>query len=683
MEDNAPQRQVAFVLPPLVELIEFRWKWGGELYGASEIPADYVFDTESLERARGHRQYRSDDELSNDSYYVGIEGGLFTPVFIRGLGKTSSTANMSNSYCGVLLGIASTKKPARLIIPPVDMLRPRQLTFLKVQSLGTDHHPRNEPAFRQVSDGERDKFHKDQQESFLNGQPCAVLIEDVMAEPDYNVFKHMTEGNWELFRMKMPKLANIKVPKGLVNEVKSFLAKYPKDIVPINLAVSMAIAWSAYYNTPQYQPELAVTKYCRPLQDGETTAKRDRPVPPVELAVFILYSTHYFRIHEEHGLSAYAHIFHVISCMYKKDKSFDVGFVIDIDHIDHKLVSLYVSAMDIRDEDWAEIVPPSFEGSRIAMPKNYGTREPPSPELTASLMMSHIYTLGFPGYTNEVRPGHGSVTQSIMMHGNWVPKHVLAVTCWETLGQERLDATSLEPYHDQKTRQLWTAPLTELNAHDSVLRAFTNYFSLHVADLRMAKEACFISKLVTLGPDGHLVWPNQPKRLEGSTGLPCGIDIKKLVADDEAAAKDRMSGRARFILRMIIEEDLSSEKHVADCLQPIRMIDVNDANLSKRRLLGLDANGSPSECKDAIYHAERSLQEAIVNVEFIVRHQYDNAESSFKIAMNLITTDPCFKYISRLTMFNMRLCGLPFNEEDKKNWAEIFGEPFEDVDEAK
>ncbi|EFQ32818.1 hypothetical protein CGRA01v4_07743 [Colletotrichum graminicola] len=783
MDENAPQRQDTPALPSLVNLIEFRWKWRGELYNASEIPGNYVFGTEPLERVvlptdphnfvilsplkRGHRRYRSDDELSDDSYYVGIEGGLFTPVFIRGRGRRSSP-DMNNAYCGVLLGMGSTNQTARLIIPPVDMLRPRQLTFLKVLSLGTDYHPSNEPAFRQVSEGERNKFHTDQQENFLSGQRCTVLVEDTMSGPDYNVFKHMTEDNWELFHLKMPKLVNMKIPNGLVDEIKSFLVKYPQDIVPINLAVSVAIVWSAYYNSPQYQPELAVSKY---WQEGETTARKDRPVPPVELAVFILYSTHYFRIHEEHELSAYAHIFRIISCMYKKDKSFDAAFEINIEDIDHKLVLLYVSAMKIKDEDWAEIVPPSFEGSRIPMPKNYGTREPPSQELTSSLMMPHIYTLGFSGYTNEVRPDHGGVTRDIMMHGSWVPKHVLASTCWKPLGEEHLDANSLEPYHDQEPRQLWTAPQTVVrlpwpdintvdtphpthllrealsstaattaaivnsslnspaarkpNAHDSVLRAFTDYFSLHVADLRMAKKAGFISKEVTLGPDGHLTWPNQPKRPRETPALPCEINIKKLIADDATAAKDRISGRDLVILRTILEEDLASGKHVADCLRTIKMIDVNDANLSKRRvkttfmaavesilkamnrvldysssvrtggwdvddfmnnlvrpcceLLGLDASGSLSECKDAIHSVESSLQEAIVNVEFIVRYQRENAESPFKIAMNIITDAPCFRYIQRLFLFNMRLCGQRFNEDDKKLWAEMFGEPFDDT----
>ncbi|KAK1987716.1 hypothetical protein LZ30DRAFT_795314 [Colletotrichum cereale] len=718
MADNAPQRQSALALPPLVKLAESRWKWKGELYDASEIPDNYVFDTELLGRIvlpndpgsfvilsplkRGHRSYRSEDDLSEDSYYVGIDG-LFTPGFIH----------MSNC---VVLGLGSTKKRARLIIPPVDMLRPRQYTFLKVQSLGTEYHPNDEPDFRKVS------------KAFLGGRRCAVLIEDSMAEPDYSVVKHMTEDNWELFRMYMPKLGHIKIPKGLVDEIKSFLVKYPQDIVPINLAVSMAI----------HQPELAVSKYCRPLQDGETTAKKDQPVPSVELALLILYSTHYFRIHEEHGLYAYAKIFRIIWCMYKKDKIFDAAFEINIEGIDHKIGSRYISGMEIKDEDWAEIVPPCFEGSRITMPKNYGNREPRSKELTACLMMPDIYTLGFPGYTNEWRTGH-----DVMMHGSWVPKHVLAVAGWLALGQEHLAANSLEPYNDQEPRQLWTAPQTEvrppwpdmttvdmplpppppspLPLEETLLSAAAA--TAAAADKSQSPSAGLVSDLVTLGSDGHLTWPGQPKRLKETPELPREIDIQKPISDAAAAAKDRVSEKDRLILRKITKEGLPSDKHVGDCLQSIRMTDANDANLSRRHvettlaaaarpmqkalkrvydygssiragdwedgdfmnnlvrpcceLLGLDASGSPSECKDAIHHVERDLHEAIIHVEFVVRYQRENVES-FKIAMKLVTSTPCFRYISRLMLLNMHICGTRFDGDDKKAWAAIFGEPFED-----
>ncbi|KAK2013566.1 hypothetical protein LZ32DRAFT_676009 [Colletotrichum eremochloae] len=780
MNDNAPQPPDAPALPSLFKLVESGCMWRGELYDESEIPRSFIFGTEPLERVvlpnhasnfaalsllkRGHRRYRADDELSDDSYYIGIEGGLFTPVFIRGPGRRTSP-DMSNSYCGVLQGIGSTHQSARIIIPPVDMLRPRQLTFLKVQSLGTEYHPNYEPAFRQVPGGEREQYKKRQQDAFHN------------AEPDYNVFEHMTEEKWALFHMDMPKLADIKIPKGLVDEIKSFLAKYPRDIVPINLAVSMAIVWWGYSDTFLYQPELMARITRKPLQPGEAIPQNYRPVPPVELAVLILYSAHYFRIHEEHGLSAYAHIFRIISYMYEKDTNFDAAFKINVEDIDHKLVSFYVSGMKIKDEDWVEIVPPSLDGSRIPMPKNYGTRAPPSPALTASLMMPDIYTIGFPGYTNEMRKGHGSVTRDVLMHESWVPRHVFTGSGWAALDQNHLSVAVLEPYHDGKPGQLWTAPQTvvrtpwsdivtvdiplspssieettssAMNAavvdveksqnpsatsnpneraaknsysRDFVLHRITDYFTVHIADPRMAQEAGLISKSVTLGSDGHLTWPSQAKRFKETVKLPYEINVKKLVADDAAAAKDGISEKDRLILRGFLEEDLASGKHVADCLQPVRSIDVNHSNLTRRyveetitaaagpiqkamkqvldygssiragesedndftnnlvrpccRLLGLDASGTASECKDVIHHVERELHAAITSVEFVVRYQRENAES-FKVAMNLITNAACFRYISRLTLLHMRIRGARFKEDDKKNWAKFFGKPFED-----
>ncbi|GKT52771.1 hypothetical protein ColTof4_13251 [Colletotrichum tofieldiae] len=781
MAHDAAQEQAAPELPPLVKLIETRWRWRGQLYDASEIPKDFVFGAEALDPVvipndrgnfvilsllrRGHRRYRLDNELSEDSYYAGIEGGLFTPVFIRGAGRTPAP-DMSNSYHGVLVGIGSTRQPARLIIPPVEMLRPRQLAFLKVQSLGAEHHPGGEPAFRQVSKGEKESYQRNQQDAFLNGRGCEVFIEDPTAELDYNVLDHMKKENWELFRMNLPKLADIKIPKGLVDEIKSFLAKYPQDIVPINLAVSMAIVWWAYLNTAEYQPELIVSKRRYPLRIGQAMGEITRPVPDVDLAELILYAPHYFRIHEEHGLSAYCHIFRIVSFMCSKDEAYDAAFEIDPEDINHELVSRYVSQMNLKDKDWEEIVPPSFDGSRIPMPKNHGTRAPPSPELTASLMMPDIYSIGFAGYTNVSTKAHGSKTRNVMMHGSWVPKHVLDDTNWAHLDRDYLGTESLLPYHGQESHQLWTAPMTKVRspwpeiatvdtppplpaeetrssavaAAEKLQMSFAtsdrgvpdaqnlrsrefgvrDYFRLHVADLRTAHDAGLISKLVTIGLDGHLTWPNQPKRLEEPPKLPCEINIKDLVAEDAASA-NRVPKKDRLILRMILEEDLANDKHVAQCLQPLRRIDVNNANLTTgfvkytlsgtvgpiekamRRvldygnsigdskedtfmnelvkpcceLLGLDVDGSSSECKDAIHRVERELHAAIINVEFVVRYQRENVES-FKIAMNLITSAPCFRYISRLMLFNKRICRVELDEDDKKAWVGMFGASFKD-----
>ncbi|KAK2057879.1 hypothetical protein LY76DRAFT_79086 [Colletotrichum caudatum] len=94
-------------------------------------------------------------------------------------------------------------------------------------------------------------------------------------------------------------------------------------------------------------------------------------------------------------------------------------------------------------------------------------------------------------------------------------------------------------------------------------------------------------------------------------------------------------------------------------------------------LLGPDADGTPLKCRDAVRHAERELHAAINSVDFVVRYHGENAES-LRIAVKLVTSAPCFGYISRLDLFNMRLQGACFNEDDKKLWAGVFGEPFED-----
>ncbi|TQN64308.1 hypothetical protein CSHISOI_11120 [Colletotrichum shisoi] len=671
MADDAPQEPAsasasasAAPIPPLVTLTEPRWRWNGQLYDMSEIPKDFVFGAHPLERVvvprdadnmvvlwalkRAHRRYKADISLSEDSYYAGIEGGLFIPVFIRPHAGSGADPNMDNSYSGVMLGNGATNKRSGLIVPPVDMLRPRQLTFLKTQSLGPEFLPDDAIPFRQVSRGERERHLRNQQDAFSTGQPCPVLVRDPAARPDYHVFQHLKVGNWEAFMMDMPKLDSIRVPRSLVDEVESFLAKYPRDMVPVNLAVSMAIAWAAYCDTTEYQPELASSKRRRPPVPPSPTGDLTRPVPHVDLAVLILYSPHYFRLHEEHGLCAYAHIFRVVSALYAKDRHFNEAFEIRPDDIDHAFVSACVRALNLRDEDWEEIVPPSFDGSRLVMPLNHGTREPPSPELTATLMMPDIYTLGFPGYTNEGRKGHGDVMRRVMMHRTWVPQHILDRNeegTTEPLHQEYLGVESVMPFRDQDRHQLWSAPVTEVrspfpvitgvvidtpaflskkkkknkkdnntlqempvddtptppdagdedetNAADqdrlvysrnSVVDILTAYFRAYIADLRMAQDAGLISELVTLGADGYLAWPLRPERNVNAPRMPTEVDIAPLLVDD-AARNDPLSDEDRLLLKKIVERDLTGDdKCFARCLEPLSRLDIDDPGLRRGRL---------------------------------------------------------------------------------------------------
>ncbi|WQF76751.1 hypothetical protein CDEST_01765 [Colletotrichum destructivum] len=783
MADKVPQEPAAVAaavpIPPLVTLTESRWRWKGQLYDMSEIPKDFVFGAQPLERVilprdadnmvvlralkRAHRRYKADTNLSEDSYYAGIEGGLFIPVFIRPHGS-SADPNMDNSYSGVMFGNGATNKRGGLIVPPVDMLRPRQLAFLKTQSLGPEFLAKDNIPFRQVSRGEREQHLRNQQVAFSTGQPCPVLVRDPAAKPDYHAFQHLKVGNWEPFMMDMPKLDSIRVPKSLVDEVESFLAKYPRDIVPVNLAVSMAIAWAAYCDTTEYQPELASSKRRRPPIPPSLTGDLARPVPYVDLAVLILYSTHYFRLHEEHGLSAYAHIFRVVSALYAKDTQFNEAFKIDPDDIDHGFVFGCVRALNLRDEDWEEIVPPSFDGSRLVMPLNCGTREPPSPELTATLMMPDIYTLGFPGYTNEGRKGHGDVMRRVMMHRTWVPQHILDRNEGEPLDQKYFGVESVTPYRDQDRHQLWSAPVTEVRfpfpmitgvaidtlaflskkkdstlqkkpvdtpdagdedetnadqlvySRKSVVEILTAYFRAHIADLRMAQDAGHISELVTLGPDGYLAWPLRSDRDVSAPTLPREVDIGQLLAED-AARNDPLSDEDRLLLKTIVKRDLAGDKHVARCLEPLSLLDINDPGLSRSRLravlvaavrpvremmdrvssygssvrdddddgddnaevaafadelvkpccglLGLGAGGSVAQCMDAIHGAERELHAVLTNVSFVVKYQRGNADF-FRVAMGLVTGAACFGYLSRLALLYDRLSGLPMDMGDKK-----------------
>lgn len=555
--------------------------------------------------------------------------------------------------------------------------------------------------------------------------------------------------------MAMPKIAGRVIPKRLVDEIKSFLVKYPRDIVPPTFALAMAIVWWRCHNTPECQPELGASK--RRGGGGEMT----RRLPSVELAELILYAPHYVRIHEEFRLSAYGHIFRFVATMYEKDVSFNEAFKINAGDINEGLVSECITGMGLKDEDWTEIVPPSWEGSQITMPRNHGPRAPPSPELTASLMMPDVYTLGFPGYNNELKKGYGSVTRDLLMHGSWVPGHVLAGARGLPGNQKHIGTEAVETYSNHRTPHLWTAPKTEVRppwsdtlttdtarkegprpplensemsptpapnghpidpveqlvySHKYLVQNATRYFRGLIFNLQMCKDEGLVSKEVTIGPDGHLSWPGCPRRISQTPALLPDIDINQMIKDHAAVKANRISDRDRLILQKLLREDLAEDKHVAQCLRPLRqLIDTNDINLTKLHvtaaiestggpmrdamksiiaygniewigedpftsqlikpccmLLGFDMPATLNGAMDVIHGVERDLHAAINNVSFLVKYQSANIEP-FKIAMGLITGAQCFRYHARFALFAKRLSGAALDEDDEKKWTEVFG----------
>ncbi|KXH53461.1 hypothetical protein CSAL01_10125 [Colletotrichum salicis] len=514
---------------------------------------------------RCHRRYKFDKPLTDDSYYVGIDANNFTPEFARSL---SMSAFKNNTY-DLVARIGASSAVASVVVPPVDMLLPCQLIFLKHLSKGEDSGEK----FRDVSEDERAEYKTQQQDAFVKCHACPVLVASGEVHPDYGVIYDTREGRWRHFRMMMPKVEGKQVSKSLMDEINTFLGKYDQDIVSPNFALGVK----------------------KPM----------KPIPLGSPAQMILYGPHYSRIHEELKLSAYFHIFRAVDHFYGNDKKLNVFEINDKD-IDTELVFNYIDEMGIRKEDWLEIVPPSWEGSQLVMPFNQGHRAPPSPELTALLMMPDIYTLGFAGYTNVPQHERGSTIRETVIHGLFVPKHIQSnPDLWRPVADEEIGLEAKEPYQDQLDHQIWSAPKMSVRSpwpemattdaclrpdmtrscgtqtspepeagpstsHDKNIHDATKYYKAFIKKIRQGQNAGFIDKSVTLGPDGRLTWPGSGNEAGTLRKLPDEINVQRLIAEYDAADADRISERGRRILQRLFDADLADAKHVAKCARKLK-----------------------------------------------------------------------------------------------------------------
>ncbi|KAF4783065.1 hypothetical protein HER10_EVM0005801 [Colletotrichum scovillei] len=597
-------------LPKPIQLAGTRFKLNNRQFSPDDSTDGYNFSHDDLEKVvvlndpgnsiivtlltRCHRRYTNDKPLTNDSYYVGINATDFTPAFTRSVAmsslKNNVYENIARSGCGMTVPC--------LIIPPVDMLRPNQVLFLKYLSREEDYGSK----FRDVPENEIAEYKKQQQDAF-----AAEIM------PDYAAISDTREDKWRHFRMMMPKMQGIRIPVGLMNEIDAFLGKYELDIVSPSFALILAIIYHDCYHALDLGAEKGVKK---PM----------KPVPLVSLAQMILYGPHYFRIHEELKLSAYVHIFRAVDYFYGNDKSLG-AFMINDGDIDTDLVFKYIDEIGLEEEDWLEIVPPSWEGSQLTMPLNHGSRAPPSPELSAMLMMPDIYTLGFAGYTNGKGSNLRGIIRDTLMHGLFVPKHIQSdPDLWRPIADGEISLKALEPYQDQLDHQIWSAPKMSVRSswpevvtidphfspdiedtqvspevqaedrhignpsgsptsHDENIQDTKEYYKVFIKTIRQGQNAGLIDKSVTIGPDGYLTWPGLGNQYGTRHKLPGGVNIQKLIAECDAADADRISEIDRRILQRLFETDLADGKHVAKCARELKaLIRIDDVDLGNTKV---------------------------------------------------------------------------------------------------
>ncbi|KAL0932375.1 uncharacterized protein CTRU02_213328 [Colletotrichum truncatum] len=628
-------KQHAVAIPEKISFIEERIGSGNTLVRILK-DAD-SFATVRLLR-RGCRRYRFDKDLGPDSYYAGIDGGIFSPCYIRYPNRRRHL-DMGNHYGGILFGIGNTNKAGGLIIPPIDVLRSQQLSFLKYQCLENDTEQSNTDEFRPVSEEDRNEFLLQQNSNFKHGRACHVLIENQNLTIDYLSLEQTSPNSWTGFRMMMPKLAGKIVPKGLIDEISCFLAMYPRDILPPTFALAMCIVWCRIRSDPDCQPELAVKKVR--IVDGDIK----RPVPYTDLAVFLLYSAHFFRFHEEHKLAAYGHIFRYADLMYKKDISHDKAFNIVSSQICEEKIIKHVNMMNLADKDWLEIVPPSWEGSTLTMPANSGPRAPRSKETTVSLMMPDIYTLGFPNYQNQLKKDYGDVLQEIRVHKLWVPKYVLDKSGVPSDEQQsRFSPKELRRYHKGNINQLWTVPVTEANLLSVQQQLILlNLLKEDMADDKNIAECLRPLKELMIAKGKHLT---------KSLAMELMRVHSKLMRDEVDKIKAFGQG-----------SDKGHGTFTDQVLKPCCL------------LLGIVFPETPDAAMKAIGRLDEELDKAIATAKFLHSEGCQDARIMQAASQKLLDSQSLL-YASRFILFLERLSGVELSAADEERWTRLFGQPY-------
>ncbi|KAF9875307.1 hypothetical protein CkaCkLH20_07127 [Colletotrichum karsti] len=550
---------------------------------------------------RGRVLYELSPGLTQYSYYVGFDGLQMRPVFVRRSNKGAmKTQDMSDNFRKGNLRVAGSWKQAELIIPPSDMLRPGQMSFLKARCAGfrlTDENGfglrKLDPAEAREAQDIRDK----QKENFFRGHPCPVYIQAPDIPIDYATVDDMKPENWAYFRMVLPKMAGRVVPEALIEELRSFSSRYSSDLVPLNLAISMCLVWCRYSLEPHHGAELAADAN----NDRNKQLAWEVPVPP--LARFLLYSTHFLRFHEFYELSAYVHIFRYAVEMYNRDMWLSPAFDIDPSHIDECLVKQLYSTMSLQENDWMEIIPPSWDGSRMAMPANRGCRAMRSPETTAALMLPDINTLDFPTYSNAESYGLNGLSnyevptssdkqesvwgrRDVHIHVDYVESQIIEEFSSAFVSGEVpfLASACLEPQDKEwDTVKLWTAPQTRVRRPWPQIPFAKNHAVISMQIL--ASNRTIDQRQATAEGSFHRL-DHKPPQKASQQAMTLGSTFEQATSDEPFPFRNELSAKDLRILRKLLEDDLADDKPISSHFRLLKQrTDLCDAGLTKQKIV--------------------------------------------------------------------------------------------------
>ncbi|KAF4997617.1 hypothetical protein FDECE_12035 [Fusarium decemcellulare] len=217
--------------------------------------------------------------------------------------------------------------------------------------------------------------------------PCGLGYREV---PRFRSFHHGTQYHTLPFRLMWPPIAVLEFPPEMIDAVKEFLKAYPRDIIPLNLALAAIIIYFDLENDHWKAEGFISGGY------------KDNP-PPVTLEMFVLYFPHMLRFVEVKQLSAYIHPGRFAFDNFQADfmrsqKDFGFRGYFNVPKMRDWAVGITSRCPEIPADQRMELIPASMPGTSMVFPLGHPDAFKHSRRTFALGLLDDIRTIGLPSY---------------------------------------------------------------------------------------------------------------------------------------------------------------------------------------------------------------------------------------------------------------------------------------------
>ncbi|KAF7550343.1 hypothetical protein G7046_g8045 [Stylonectria norvegica] len=208
-------------------------------------------------------------------------------------------------------------------------------------------------------------------------------------------------GENRMYTLRLAPLGALDIPEALITYVQWFLGGYPRDPIPVNLALQAIFSYidEESCGWPMEPYNVVVSK--RKKQNIPRQAKCWM-VPDVPMSVYAIYYPHMLRYMEEHRLCHYIHPARFAERHYPQDQAAGPEFKLHR-HLDEGLVRALYRQITPKVPGLSRyarmaVLLVSWPGSVMQWPLNVPWAAPPLRDLWSLCLMDDIRTFGLPVY---------------------------------------------------------------------------------------------------------------------------------------------------------------------------------------------------------------------------------------------------------------------------------------------